>query len=39
MHAGFRAAGPLVAVDLATGATTTLPFRESGPAGSGTVAW
>ena len=28
-----------VAVDLATGAATTLPFRESGPAGSGTVAW
>jgi hypothetical protein len=28
-----------VAIDLATGAATTLPFRESGPAGFGTIAW
>lgn len=28
-----------VAINLATGAATTLPFRESGPAGFGTVAW
>ena len=26
-------------INLATGAATTLPFRESGPAGFGTVAW
>jgi len=28
-----------VAINLATGTATTLPFRESGPAGWGTVAW
>jgi hypothetical protein len=28
-----------VAINLATGAVTTLPFRESGPAGWGAVAW
>jgi hypothetical protein len=28
-----------VAINLATGTATTLPFRESGPAGWGAVAW
>jgi hypothetical protein len=28
-----------VGINLATGAATTLPFRESGPVGWGTVAW